>query len=310
MKQILVFLYGGALGNRINTILTALSFYEAYKVPMTIYWYKDVSFYCEFTDIFKDLSHNDINIISLTDGSPEQPEESFSFDFLPYSKCLFICRSINQHIYKNRYNLRELNDFFCYNNYIYSHDTKHIDDFPSGLANIYDTFVISDPNFLPIGKCIDNTISLFIELFVPLSLSTIIDYFKKQMPTIGVHLRLTDKKKINNYLEDSLFSDIASTFNNLKNKKIFICSDDLEVESMILGTYDNCFNFKKKQQVYMNSSYIIREKESCTEAVIDFFLLCACPEKYGINSTLHTSTFFQTAFILHDSFVKKYGLIQ
>jgi hypothetical protein len=123
---------------------------------------------------------------------------------------------------------------------------------------------------------------------------------------VGVHIRLTDKKLLNDYSDESLEQDIVSTFSKLQDTTIFICSDDLTVETEIVSRFPNCIHFQKSHLLSMENNKISRSKESCLEALIDFYIFCGCPKKYGINSNLHSSTFFQVSTLFQESFRRHY----
>lgn len=300
MKHILAFA-GGGLGNRLNIILSALTFYEATQYPLKIIWLSHQSFQARFEDLFESFLDSNISIETLF-----IPDNLLSitipFDFSSYSNRLFIIDSYNEHTIQSMYNLSNKDNVF-------TTDTRFQIEVIPNLKD-YNTFIFVSPKFLPVQTSIYLAFDRFFSLFKPIAIETILQFIRLYSPTTGVHIRLTDKCSINNYTKQDLDNDIYTLFPTFNSNKVFICSDDLSVEEKILQSYPNCIHYKKNNHYDFTNETINRPINTCREAVIDFFIFCSCKDKCGINSNTVKSTFFEVAELLHDSFVAHYHLNQ
>ena len=285
--RIVVVASGGGLGNRLNAIFTGIALHFQTNLPISVLWNATTDFDCSFYDLFE--YNKSIEVIS-------------QYPFYP-----FVAKEVS------------LGEYVLVAAYYESHPQPYVDvicseSLDAQLDKIakYKTkyaFAVHGPCMNTFGVPSSQIGNFFFNNFEPRKhiIAQVFDFLQLHKPNVSVHMRLTDKAVLNNYNTANVIKDLTNL--NLPKSttiKIFICSDDNEYEKLAITEVRNSCHVSKTESITYadpaNIGSIIRAHSTCIKAMVDFLIFTFCNQKFGINSTANSSTFFSCGQFLQEEF--------
>lgn len=303
-KQVIAYCYEG-LCNRIDTLIAASFLAKRYKCPLSIFWVdKQLSMDVAVTDLF-----SNINCTLL-------PESEFDTFIKNNSKDIFAMS-------RNISNIGTYTRLYSCENFNCNVELEQID-------NIQQSIIFIQTCTIPPWCMHYNAIQTFYEYFTIRP-----ELIKPPLGKIAIHIRGTDMfedlhikgASVNKAIEFAKQISIEHP-----NEKIFICSDDEEIEkklkdiSSLFVMFDKSYVHKRDKALTFNNnldkngliySYsnldsieyngkeyknitqtnMVREKEHVHGAITDLFAMAQVEHLYGYE-TSRLSTFFFLASLL------------
>jgi len=250
MNKISIFCDGG-LGNRLSTLIGGLYLANKINYEFEIIWPQTRWCNCNFEDLYdENINHTNFN-------------DNIN-DYIIDNNTTLIISHIDNGYPKNIQFISQYSniidmDFSNYNKIFYNHNSiPHYVDEDNSSKQL---------SLIKISNNILNEVKKFT------------NEFNINNETLGLHIRRTDSPMITS--DDEYFNYI----NNLNDKKIFVCSDEEEIEKSLKSKFSNVLVRNKSQYVEkfvdgpwrnnkLNGIFNVnRNKQSVIDAFIDMLIL-------------------------------------
>ena len=312
MKNVVAFCAGG-LCNALASLITANTLAKKLNRALYVYWLDGyIANDMKLTDIFNIYSQNGGPLVHIVDAAEhvkmctKGPMLRLShMDTPEFKDHKYNCPLQSIHQYSSIQDINTDLDIFIYDPILPAFIT------PADLSNFFETFSIK-----------------------PLHMKQASDILAKSNVALGLHLRGTDILSISGHSLRNIYEFVMDKFRFTQGGRIFICSDDENIEAMFRN--DTNIVMHKKEYVtrrdptqhwYVEDSFnhlacatnlehngkkyknfasvnVVRTTNQVIGGWIDLLTLAQVPSIEGFH-TSRGSTYFSTAKILHAYFAEK-----